>query len=445
MKNNNKMKRNFFVIVIIGLLSQIGFAQDFDRAKLDNYFGVLETSNKFMGSVAVSQNGKIIYTRSIGFSEVENNTKANENSKYRIGSISKTFTSVLVFKAVEEKKLSLSQTIDKYFPTIKNADKITVSHLLYHRSGIHNFTNDEDYLTWNTKAKTEKEMVEIITKAGSDFEPGSKAEYSNSNYVLLTYILEKSFKKSYADLLTEHITQPIGLKNTYLGRTINPKNNECNSYHFIENWKLEPETDISVPLGAGGIVSTPSDLVKFSDALFSGKLIKKESLEQMKTTNENYGAGLFQIPFYNNTGFGHTGGIDGFTSMFSNFSDGNISYALTSNGTNFNNNDISIAVLSAVYGKPYDIPEFKTFDVSSEDLDRYLGVYSSSQIPLKITVTKDNRTLIAQATGQSAFPLEATEKDKFKFDQAGIVLEFNPAEKTMILQQGGGQFTFTKE
>lgn len=134
-----------------------------------------------------------------------------------------------------------------------------------------------------------------------------------------------------------------------------------------------------------------------------------------------------------------------FFSVFSNFSDGNISYALTSNGTNFNNNDISIAILSAVYNKPYDIPNFTTSKVTSEDLDKYLGVYSSLQIPLKITITKDNKTLIAQATGQSSFPLEVTEKNKFKFYQAGIVFEFNPIENSMILEQGGGQFVFTKE
>ena len=83
-----------------------------------------------------------------------------------------------------------------------------------------------------------------------------------------------------------------------------------------------------------------------------------------------------------------------------------------------NNNDISIAVLSAVYDKPYEIPAFTTFSVTSEELDKYLGVYSSTQIALKITITKDGNTLIAQGTGQPAFPLEATDKDKFKFDQA---------------------------
>lgn len=90
------MKRTIFTTLLIGTLSQMGFAQNFDKAKLDNYFNTLETNNKFMGSVAVSKDGEIIYSKTIGFSDVENNVKADENSKYRIGSISKTYTSVLV-------------------------------------------------------------------------------------------------------------------------------------------------------------------------------------------------------------------------------------------------------------------------------------------------------------------------------------------------------------
>ena len=128
-------------------------------------------------------------------------------------------------KAVEEKKLELNQTIVKYFPEIKNADKITVGNLLYHRSGIHSFSDDKDYLTWNTQPKTGKEILEIIVKGGSDFEPDSKSAYSNSNFVLLTFILEKSFNKSYNVLVKEYITQPVGLENTALGERINTNNN----------------------------------------------------------------------------------------------------------------------------------------------------------------------------------------------------------------------------
>lgn len=439
------MKRITITTFLIGILTQFGFAQTIDKTKLDTYFNVLEESNKFMGSVAVSKNGEIIYAKSAGYADVENNLPASENSKYRIGSISKSFTAILVLKAVEENKLDLNETIDKWFPAIKNAKQITVKSLLNHRSGIHNFTDDDDYLTWNTQPKTEEEMVEIIARGGSDFNPDSQAAYSNSNYVLLTYILEKTFEKSYADLLQEYIVKPTGLSNTYVFGKINPDNNECKSYKFAGTWKSETETDYSVPLGAGAVISTPGDLTIFADALFGGKLLKPESLELMTTIKDGYGFGLFRFPFYQRMGYGHTGGIDGFSAVYTHFPDDSISYALASNGSNYNSNDISIAVLSAVYGKPYEIPVFTTYNLSPQDADKYLGVYASRQIPLKITITKEGNTLIAQGTGQPAFPLEATGKDKFSFDQAGAKFEFNPEDKSMILFQGGGQIKFTKE
>jgi D-alanyl-D-alanine carboxypeptidase len=439
------MNKKIFFTLLLGFTIQTGFSQTFDKTKLDSYFQALENSNKFMGSVAVSQNGKLLYTKSIGYADIETSTKANENSKYRIGSISKTFTTVLILKAVEEHKLELTQTIDKYFPTVTNASKITISQLLYHRSGIPNFSNDKSYLNWNTQPKKEPEMLEIVVKSGSDFEPDSKAEYSNSNFLLLSYILEKVYKKNYSKVLEGKIIKPLGLKNTFFGGKINLKNNECYSYKFLADWNKETETDLSIPMGAGAIVSTPTDLTIFATALFEGKLISKENVAQMETMKDKFGMGLFQIPFYDNIGYGHTGGIDGFRSVFSSFPKDKISYALTSNATNYDNNKITIVVLSSVYGKPYDIPTFKTYELTTEDLDKYLGVYSSKEIPIKITITKSDKILMAQATGQSAFTLDAIEKDKFKFDPAGVALEFNPATKQLVLKQGGGTFTFTKE
>lgn len=439
------MTKKNLLLILFGLFSLLGFSQSFNKEKLDTYFTELENSNKFMGSVAISENGNIIYTKSIGYSDIETKTKSEENTKYRIGSISKSFTSVLILKSVEEKKLNLETTIDKYFPTIKNASKISISNLLNHRSGIHNFTNDATYLSWNTAKKSEKEMLQIIENGGSDFEPNSKAEYSNSNYVLLSYILEKVYNKPYSEILTEKIIKPIKLENTFYGEKINLKNNESNSYRFLNNWEIEPETDMSIPVGAGAVVSTPSDLTKFAEALFTGQLISLKSLEIMKTINDNFGYGLIQMPFYEKIGFGHSGGIDGFSSVYGYFPNEKVSFALTSNGSNYNNNNISIVLLSAVFNLPYEIPSFKTYELTTEDLDTYLGVYSSTEIPLKITITKKDNILIAQATGQPAFGLEATEKDQFKFDQAGVILEFNPTEEKMVLKQAGGKFTFTKE
>ena len=421
------------------------FSQLADAAKLDRYFDALAQHDKFMGSVAVSQNGKLIYTRSLGFADKELGLRADIHSKYRVGSISKTFTAVLVFQAVEKKKLSLDQTIDRFFPDVKNADKISLAHLLYHRSGIHNFTDDQEYLQYHTRPKTAAEMTALISGLPSDFEPGSKASYSNSNFVLLTFILEKTFKKPYAELIQTRILKPLDLKDTYVGGKINPQANECRSYRYLNGWQTEAETDPSIPVGAGAIVSTPSDLVRFSDALFGGKLIHPSSLDQMRSLRDNYGMALFPIPFYDKQGYGHTGGIDGFVSVFSWFADGSISYAATCNGAAINPNDISIAVLSAVYGKEYEIPTFEVRTLGPEELDLYVGFYTSDQIPLKITVSRNGSTLSAQASGQAAFPLEANGKHHFAFSPAGIVLTFDPAEKTMLLKQGGGSYRFKKE
>ena len=431
-------------IILLLLVCNILFSQNLNKTKLDSLFQILESKDKYMGSIAISEKGKLIYTKSIGKDDIENNKKSTINSKYRIGSISKMFTSALLFKAIEEKKLTLNQTIDKFYPLIENSKKITIGNLLNHRSGIHNFTNDSIYLEYNTLPKTENQMLEIITKGKSDFEPNSKGEYSNSNYVILSYILEKIYNKTYKEILTSKITKPLSLNNTYFGGKTDIQNNENYSYSFTDKWKKESETDMSIPMGAGAIVSNPTDLVLFIEGLFSGKLISEESLEKMKTIEDKFGMGIFKIPFYDKTAFGHNGGIDGFHSVLSYFPESKLSVALLSNGMIYENNSIMIAVLSSYFDKKIELPTFGK-DIKTEDLDKYLGIYSSPSFPLSVIITKLDTKLFAQATGQGAFPLDSIEKDKFEFKLAGIKIEFNSKENQMTIFQGGNKNTLTKK
>lgn len=224
-----------------------------------------------------------------------------------------------------------------------------------------------------------------------------------------------------------------------------PAANEARSYEKSDRWAFVPFTHVSVPLGAGGIVSTPEDLLAFSEALFSGKVVPSAQLAQMKTITDGYGMGLFEVPFYDHKALGHTGGIDGFSSLLAHFPESGVSYAFISNGQQFNSNDVAIAVLSAVFNKPYDIPEFAE-SLPAEALGVYLGTYASVAVPLKITVTQKGVTLMAQATGQGAFALEPTKTPHlFKFDPAGLTMEFNPDKAEMTLRQGGGVFAFKRE
>jgi CubicO group peptidase (beta-lactamase class C family) len=155
--------------------------------------------------------------------------------------------------------------------------------------------------------------------------------------------------------------------------------------------------------------------------------------------------GMFPFPLDGKTLYGHTGGIDGFNSMLVYSPEEKLAVAYASNGMVYPINDILLGAFAVYYNKPFSIPTFETFAVSAEILEKYVGVYSSPGFPLKITVTRDAATLYAQATGQSAFPLEATAADKFKFDTAGVVIEFNAEKNQMTLRQSGREFIFTKE
>lgn len=442
------MKIKFLpAVFLIFALCGAAYSQTFDKAKLDKFFDVLAEKNKAMGSLTVSKNGNVIYSRAIGYSEIGDKDKrpSTVSTKYRIGSITKMFTATMIFQLVEARKLKLNDTLDKFFPNIPNAKKITVANLLNHRSGLHNFTDDAEYATYMTQPKTQSEILALISKSKPDFEPNAKADYSNSNYILLGFIVEKVGKKSYQTLLREKITSKIGLANTRVGGKINGNADESFSYNYTGNWRLSPETDMSIPGGAGAIVSTPTDLTKFIEALFNSKLITQNSLNQMKTMTEGYGMGMFQYSLDGKKPFGHTGGIDGFNSLLIYLPEEKLSIAYISNGMVYPINDILLGVSAIYLNKPYAIPTFETVAVKAEDLDKYAGVYSSADIPLKITVTKGDGTIFAQATGQPSFPLEATEKDKFKYDAAGVVLEFDTEKKQMILKQGGKQYLFTKE
>jgi D-alanyl-D-alanine carboxypeptidase len=436
-----------FILVCLMMVAVAGhcFSQTFNQARLDSLFNILAAKDKFMGSIAVSKNGRLLYTKAIGYSDIATSKKANINTKYGIGSISKMFTAALVLKATEENKISLSETLNKYFPEIKNADKITIGNMLNHRSGIHNFTNDPDYLTYHTKAISEKDMIAIIAKAKPDFPPDSTGGYSNSNYVILSYILEKIYHTPYTNILNTKIIKPIGLKNTYFGGKTNLQNNESYSYKYEDKWVKEAETDPSIPMGAGALVSTPTDLTIFIEQLFAGKIISEKSLTLMKTPTERFGMGMFEFPYFEKKSYGHTGGIDGFQSVLTYFPDEKLSIALTSNGLVYANNNVLLCALSCYFNKPFEIPTFKSVSLTAADLDLFLGNYTSTEIPLKITISRKENKLFAQATGQASFPLEATSANTFQFEQAGIVLEFNADKKQMTLKQGGKEYPYTKE
>lgn len=418
--------------------------QSFDKSKMDSLFNLIEEHNKAMGSLSISHKGKEVYQRSIGYSNMENGVRNQALTRFRIGSLSKTFTAVLILQLAEEGALALDQPLAQFFPELPGSDQISIEDLLRHRSGLFNFTNAADYLSWSVNPHSRTDLLKKIKANGLVFEPGSHTEYANTNYVLLTWIAEDVSGKSYATLLQERIAAKLGLVHTYPG-VGQPRAGEASSYYWTSTWSPATITDMSVPLGAGAVISNPYELNRFYRGLMTGQLVSDSSLVQMTTLVEGFGLGLIQFPYFDKYAFGHTGGIDGFQSVAAYFPEQDVAIAWTGNGHVIPMNDILLGALMIYFGDSYTLPEFKpAVVVDHSTLEGYTGMYSSPAFPLTIKITTEEGTLIGQATGQPAFPLEAEDERTFRYDAARLVLTFEP-DGTMTLRQMGMEINFSKE
>lgn len=424
----------------------MAFAQLPQKAKLDQYFDRLAEKNKAMGNLSIAKDGKVLYTRSIGYSQVNTKPLTAEN-RFRIGSITKMFTTAMTFQLIEEGKLKLTDTLDKFFPQIPNAGKITMAQILGHRSGIPNVRrsrNPQDNA--NTLPMTKDEMLTMIANGKPDFEPGTKHGYSNSGYLVLGLILEKVTGRSYAENLEKRITGKIGLKDTYVATgNIDVNKKEVLTYMYLGEWKQMPETHPTILFSAGAIVSTPNDLNKFILSLFDGKIVSGESLDQMKKMIEGEGMGMEPFTFAGKTFYGHTGGADNYGAWLAYQPEEKLAVAYTTNAKVIPVRDIVSGAIDIYYDKPFQIPTFEAIAVSADVLDQYVGIYSTPDAPVKLTITRKGATLFFQPPGESAgAALEATAQDKFKIEGA-IVIEFDTTKKQMIIKRAGGQRVFTKE
>lgn len=429
-------------------------AQTLDKAKLDQLFDRLAEKNKAMGSLMIAKDGKVLYTRAIGYSQINGTEKKalTAANRFRIGSITKMFTATMILQLVDEGKLKLTDGLDKFVPEVPNAKKITIVQILSHRSGIPNISRGQNpQRNVNTTPMTKDEHLALIVKATPDFEPDTKSLYSNSGYFLLGLIIEKLTGKSYEETLQKKIASKIGLKDTYTATgNIDVNKNESLTYFIIPggDWKQVPETHPSLLFGAGAIVSTPNDLAKFIQALFDGKLISKESLNQMKTMRDSEGFGMVTFEFAGKTFYGHTGGADNYGAWLAYLPEEKLALAYTTNAKVYPVKDIVSGAMDIYYDKPFQIPTFESVAVSPEVLDKYVGIYSISGAPAKFMITRDGVTLYAQPPGaESAVPLEATAQDKFKIDNGtptGIIIEFDVAKDQMTIKRNGGERVFTK-
>ena len=253
------------------------------------------------------------------------------DGEVRIGSNTKTFVAVLVMKMVEEGKVKLDEPIETYLPGLikgqgVDGKKITVRQLLQHTSGLPETALGfpDVFASRNNYYQPRDILDEALTKA-AQFAPGAKFTYTNTNYFVLGLLAERVGKRPIAEQIEVKIVKPLGLKHTYM-----PKDGEKafrgkhpHGYHTRDNkpGKLEDitEVDPSWAWAAGSMISTPSELNKFTQALHSGKLLRQASVAEMKKVvatdkDGTYGLGIFSNKLSCGVAWGHTGGMPGYLS-----------------------------------------------------------------------------------------------------------------------------------
>lgn len=300
------------------------------------------TDNKFRGTVYVKVGNALEYIGTNGFSDKDKHTKNSTDTCFRIASLTKQFTAVAVMQLVEDGKLSLDDTIDKYFPSYKYGKKITVKNLLTMTAGIKDYINkdgDTDTSAYtesqiefkvsakNSAKENKKVVMNWILDQELNFEPDEKYMYSNSAYFLLGDIIEQVSKTSYEKYVEENILKPAGMVNTGFEST----DKLAVGYQDIYDnaWTLYP----GVGYSATSLISNVPDLIKWVDSLCTNKLVSEETFKEMTTPYKgNYGYG-FVVSKESNM-VSHTGKIDKYNAALTFTKDENQIYIALSNYSN---------------------------------------------------------------------------------------------------------------
>lgn len=341
-------------------------SRSFDREKLDRFLTMLADNDLAMLSVEINEKGKSTYGFQTGYSQLserwfssDEKIAATAKTRYKIASISKSFTAVLVFQLIEQGKLSLSTPLSQFYPEVANAESITIEQLLSHWSGIFNYTDVSNLNEKCQQSYTPSEVVEEIASHRPSLDPGIYREYSSSNYVLLAGIIEQVTGKTFDAVLESNVIQKAKLTQTSFCGTV-PCKDYSDSYYLVNGeWSKSLDCSHIYVRGSGSMISTPKDLTLFANALFNGDLVSDDSLIAMKGISNQHGKGLSQIPFHYRTMYGHMGAIDGFRSVYGYFEDDDVSIALILNGSATNHHNVLVGILDIYYDRAFDIDDFK--------------------------------------------------------------------------------------
>lgn len=404
--------------------------------------------------VLVAKKGKVIYEAAFGSANLELQVPLKPDMVFQIGSVTKQFTAVGILQLVEQRKISLQDSVQQYvkdFPA-KGAT-ITIENLLTYTSGLTEYTSiesDEPFI--ERRDFTPEFIINYFKQAPLEFIPGSRYGYSNSNYVLLAYIIEKVTGISYHQYITEKVIKAVGLENTRFAeeKTIVPLRvtGYTRDNGFYEHCAYQT---LSMGYGCGDLLSTAQDLNEWNEALLAGRLISAATLEKAYTpyqltngTFSSYGYGWFIDQEAGKKCIHHEGQTSGFIAMEKYFPSEEMYLVILTNvksgedKTDFSDRRFKLfaQITALALGEEKTVP----IKVSTQQLDSYTGTYQAGKQTIDIRNKKG--ILFCNASMEGSFKLLPVGPDKFIIPGANPVsgIEFikdreGNVEELISLQQ----------
>ncbi|WP_191860072.1 serine hydrolase [Hanstruepera ponticola] len=443
---------NFFTTLTFLFITYFNFSQSYE-SKIDSIVSLQYNANDPGIAILVAKDGKAIYKKALGKSNLELNTPIEINSVFQIGSITKQFTAVSILMLAEQGKLNIEDKIGKYIPEYAELGKnITIHHLLNHTSGIKNKTLLSEKNYTSRVDRSPKELITYFKDEPLEFMPGEKFKYSNAGYILLGQIIETISKQSYGQFIQEKIFDKVGMSSSYYGNMKHIIPYQTKGYIVEQNDYINADyMSLSLAYSAGAILSTTEDLLKWQNALHSNTLLNESSIKQAMTptllNSEKkipYGYGFRFSRLGNSPVIAHTGSTKGFTSIALFLPKENVYITALTNCNCKNVNNVAKQVAELFVTSPdankvsaaikITKQERKSIAVPAEILNNYTGTYEVKP-NVNLTVGLDNTNqLYLLAPGQTKkVKLFAETQNHFFVKIVDAEITFNKNETNTII------------
>ncbi|MBC5994055.1 serine hydrolase [Pontibacter cellulosilyticus] len=420
------------VLLALSFVSAKVNAQQTFAANLDQYLNTHLKQGTFSGTVVVTEKGQPVYGKGFGMADYEKGIANSPEVKYRIGSVTKSFTAVMVMQLQEQGKLNVQDKVSKYLPDFPNGEKITLHQLLSNTAGIPDFVNH--WQDVNTKPATTNDILALVKDMPLEFEPGTKWRYSSSGFIVLAQIIEKVTKKPYEKVLYQQILKPLKMRSTGLEFSKPIAGMALGYNHDGAERELAKYIDMSWCHAAGAMYSTSADLAKFDAALRGDKLLNQASKKQMYTpVKNNYGYGWVIDSVSKQLRISHSGAINGFKANFIRIPEREMTITILSNYESQQvNGPISRDITAIVLGDKYQMPVARTMiKMSAAQLAKYAGEYQVAP-KMSFIVKASGDQLFVEVPGQDRFQIFPEAEDKFFVKVAPALVTFEKDENGQI-------------